>query len=89
MLVSALWAHWTGNNLIINDEYVGNDFDLVNLVHLHSPYEKVIGNSLMFNNSGDDLFYQYSRSGVFINECYKYDEFGAIRYLNNLNKKIC
>lgn len=86
LLVSAIWASWNGGTLVVTDEFVGGDTDVVDLIHLHAPYKKIIGNKLMFNKVGEDLYWQYSNSNIYIEESYNYDEFGAIRHLDTLTK---
>lgn len=86
MLVSAIWARWDGRNLTITNEFVGSDSEIVPYITNYGPYKKVIGNDKMFSKTGDDLYWQYNKYGIYVTENYGYDEFGAMQCMGKMTQ---
>jgi len=82
--LSAVFCTYTGTELRVFDEYEGDSSDILHIIQGYGHFKKVIGNKFMFHTGSDDIFLNYSSSGIFISESYGYDEYGATRTLEAL-----
>jgi len=89
---SVVWGFWDGRVLQIYDELSEQltSQTISGKILLGGPYDRIFGNSHMFNKSAEDVGSQFRKHGVYVLENSLYDESGSITILSEMvdNRKF-